>query len=205
MIGLINYGSGNIYAISNIYKSLNIPYIISDDTDELAKASKLVLPGVGAFDETMSLLGSKGLTDWLNEQVLEKSTPIIGVCVGMQIMTNGSEEGTLPGFGWVDAEVKKFDPSTLDKKPHLPHLGWNVAVPKDEGHHLFADVDVERGFYYLHSYYCKCNDESDILSTTEYGISYTSAFQHGNVYGVQFHPEKSHHNGTAILKNFANS
>ena len=203
MIGLINYGSGNIFAIANIYKSLNIPHFMSSDVSELAKADKLVLPGVGAFDETMQLFQSLAIKDWLDEAVLLKKVPIIGVCVGMQIMTKKSEEGNLPGFGWVDADVKRFDASLLKHKPHLPHLGWNTASPSSNNP-LFEGVDEQKGFYFLHTYYCECADEKDILSTTSYGKTFTSSFNHENIYGVQFHPEKSHSNGLKIFKNFAN-
>lgn len=202
MIGLINYGSGNIFAIANIYKSLNIPYLMSSDISELAKADKLVLPGVGAFDETMRLFQNLGIKDWLNETVLIKKTPIIGVCVGMQIMAKSSDEGNLPGFGWVDAEVKRFDESLLKQKPHLPHLGWNsIELAKENP--LFDGIDFDKGFYFLHTYYCQCSSESDVLSTTNYGKKFASSFNHENIFGVQFHPEKSHSNGLKIFKNFA--
>ena len=202
MIGLINYGSGNIFAIANIYKSLNIPHFMSSDVNELAKADKLVLPGVGAFDETMQLFHKLGIKDWLDEAVLVKETPIIGVCVGMQIMAKSSDEGDLSGFGWVDAEVKRFDESLLKQKPHLPHLGWNSISPAKESS-LFDGVDYDKGFYFLHTYYCQCTSESDVLSKTDYGKSFASSFNHKNIYGVQFHPEKSHSNGLKIFENFA--
>lgn len=202
MIGLINYGSGNIYAIANIYKRLDIPHFLSNNPAELRKADKLILPGVGAFDETMSLLNQSGVKDCLDEQVLEKKIPIMGVCVGMQILGEGSEEGNLPGFGWIKGQVKKFDISNLSSVPHLPHLGWNRIAPT-RAHSIFKGVDIARGFYFLHTYYFDCADENDTLAHTEYGIRYASAINRDNVYGMQFHPEKSHSNGIQLFKNFA--
>lgn len=202
MIGIVNYGSGNIHAVSNIYKRLNIPHFISKETRDLASATHLVLPGVGAFDETMRILNNSGLKIFLDELVLEKQIPVMGICVGMQLLAEGSEEGDLEGFGWIKGTVKKFDPSTLKQKPHLPHMGWNtVTIKRDNG--IFEDIDHTQGFYFLHSYYFNCESSNDILGTTDYGINYASAVNHKNVYGMQFHPEKSHQNGVHLFKNFS--
>lgn len=203
MIGIIDYGSGNIYAIANLYKRLNLEYILTNDHNELKKADKLILPGVGAFDETMQMLNNSGLKNLLDELVLVKKVPIMGVCVGMQIMANSSEEGDLEGFGWIKGHVKKIDKNALYSKPHLPHMGWNEIHVKETSP-LFNDIDTERGFYFLHSYYFSCKDESDSLATTHYGSHFSCVVNHENVYGVQFHPEKSHSNGIQIFKNFAN-
>jgi len=203
MIGLINYGSGNIFAIANIYKMLDIPFKMIDDPKELKSVDKLILPGVGAFDETMNLLNEKGLKDELDELVLVKKTPIIGVCVGMQILSEGSEEGIIPGFGWVKGNVKKIDESQLEAKPYLPHLGWNSITLKQE-HPLFAGVDCNRGFYFLHTYYFETNREDNVLTTSRYGKTFASAVINENIIGVQFHPEKSHSNGIQLFKNYAN-
>jgi imidazole glycerol-phosphate synthase subunit HisH len=169
----------------------------------LRQADKLILPGVGAYDETMELLNQKGLKTFLDEQVLVYQKPIIGVCVGMQILMEGSEEGNMAGFGWIKGKAKKFDVTKLRHKPHLPHLGWNSIKPTRE-HLLFNQIDQQHGFYFLHSYFVECSDPSDNLALTNYGIEYACAVNHNNVYGVQFHPEKSHSNGTQIFKNFAN-
>jgi len=203
MIGIIDYGSGNVHAIANIYKQLNIEYIVSNNLEELDSADKFILPGVGDFDDTMEQLRNKNLIDFLNNQVLVLKKPIVGVCVGMQIMAKSSEEGQTPGFGWIDATVKQLDSSKLAIKPYLPHLGWNQSIPVIE-HPLFMGINEERGFYFLHSYYMDCNSSSDIISHTFYGESFCSVVQHENVYGIQFHPEKSHENGLLIFKNFAN-
>lgn len=203
MIGIINYGSGNVYAIANIYKRLNIPHLVTNDPQELKSSTKLILPGVGAFDETMSLLNRTGLSELLNELVMFKKVPIMGVCVGMQILGDSSEEGALKGFGWIKGRVRKFDAQLLKQKPHLPHMGWNTAQQKRPCK-LIDNMDFEQGYYFLHSYYFDCNDPADILTSTAYGIEFASAINHDNVYGIQFHPEKSHQNGSKLFRNFAN-
>lgn len=203
MITLIDYGSGNIHAIANIYKRINIPYIITNDPKELKDAQKLILPGVGDFDETMMLLNNLGIKDVLDELVVNKKTPILGVCVGMQILGNKSEEGSLEGFGWIKGRVRKIDESKLLNKPHLPHMGWNTVAIKRENP-LFDNVITENGFYFLHSYYFDCEDNADVLTTTQYGEEFASAINHENVFGFQFHPEKSHQNGIELFRNFAN-
>lgn len=202
MIGIVDYGSGNIYAIANIYKRLNIDFIISGNANELNKATHLLLPGVGAFDETMRILNSSGLKGFLDEMVLDKRKPVMGICVGMQLLAEGSEEGNLEGFGWIKGYVKKFDPAFLKSKPHLPHLGWNT-VELAKPHAIFNDIDYAKGFYFLHSYYFACSNNEDILGTTNYGITYASAVNHSNIFGMQFHPEKSHQNGLNIFNNFS--
>ncbi len=201
-IGIVNYGSGNIFSISNIYKKGNIDFFISSEPKELAQASHLILPGVGAFDETMKTLNDSGLKVFLDEMVLGEKKPILGICVGMQLLAENSEEGNLQGFGWIKGRVRKFDESVFKQKPYLPHLGWNT-VNIQQQHAIFNQVDPEEGFYFLHSYYFDCQDSQDILSTTDYGISFASAVHHENVYGMQFHPEKSHQNGINIFYNFS--
>jgi glutamine amidotransferase len=203
MIAIINYGSGNIQAIANIYHKLNIPFIITNQVEELKTATKLVLPGVGAFDEVMERLNASGLRDKLDEMVLVKKIPVIGVCVGMQILAKSSEEGVAQGLGWIDGVVKKVSVTKLRHKPHLPHMGWNVAKPKRQSA-LLDNLEIEKGFYFLHSYCFHCNNPEDVLMTTDYGEEVIAAVNHGNTYGMQFHPEKSHNNGIQIFKNFAN-
>lgn len=204
MIGIINYGSGNIYAIANIYNQLGISHKIISDYRDLKLADKLILPGVGAFDETMSLIKQKNFLDELNELVLEKNVPIIGVCVGMQILASRSHEGKEEGFGWIKGKVKKLDASKIEKKPFLPHMGWNsIKFSREDG--LFTDIDADRGFYFLHSYYFECENADDIMATTSYGEDFTVAVNRDNVFGLQFHPEKSHKNGLKIFENFANA
>ena len=201
-IGIVNYGSGNIFSISNIYKKSNIDFFISSEPNELIEASHLILPGVGAFDETMKILNDSGLKGFLDEMVLEDKKPILGICVGMQLLAENSEEGNLQGFGWIKGKVRKFDESVFSQKPYLPHLGWNTVNMQKE-HALFNKIDTEEGFYFLHSYYFDCQNHQDILTTTDYGISFASAVHHENIYGLQFHPEKSHQNGINIFYNFS--
>ncbi|WP_026767998.1 imidazole glycerol phosphate synthase subunit HisH [Asinibacterium sp. OR53] len=201
MVGIVNYGSGNIYAISNIYKRANIPHIISNNHRELQTATHLLLPGVGAFDETMNILIDSGLKNFLDEMVLDKKIPVMGICVGMQLLAESSEEGDLEGFGWIKGRVRKFDSTKLRQKPHLPHLGWNTVTTK-KNHLIFNNVDPELGFYFLHSYYFDATNEEDIIGTTDYGINFASAVHHDNIFGMQFHPEKSHQNGISVFENF---
>ncbi len=203
MIKIVDYGSGNTRAIHNVYKQLNIECSFAKAPRDLAQATKLILPGVGAFDEAMSQLVDSGLREALDELVLLKKTPILGICVGMQIMGNKSEEGNLPGLGWIKGKVKKIDTTQLSHKPHVPHLGWNSISPVVSSS-LLDDIDCTYGFYFLHTYYFSCDNDKDTLTQTEYGKSFASAVFHDNVYGVQFHPEKSHQNGIQLFKNFAN-
>lgn len=203
MIGLINYGSGNINAIANIYNRLNIDFTFINSAEDIDKADKLILPGVGDFDETMTLLSQMNIIDPLNDYVVKRSIPILGVCVGMQILGESSEEGSLAGLGWIKGSVKKMNESAILEKPYLPHMGWNSVDIKRE-HQLFDGIDTSDGFYFLHSYHFDCMDNNDILCTSRYGIEFTAAINRNNVYGMQFHPEKSHANGIRLFKNFAN-
>jgi imidazole glycerol-phosphate synthase subunit HisH len=203
MIGIINYGSGNIFAIANLYKRLDIPFILTDNHIELRKVDKLILPGVGAFDETMQMFNSSGLKNLLDDLVLVEKKPILGVCVGMQIMGNSSDEGSLEGFGWIKGKIKKIDATLLNHKPYIPHMGWNEIQPKKPSV-LFNDIDTARGFYFLHSYYFDCENQENSLASSYYGQEFSCVVNDENVYGVQFHPEKSHSNGIQIFKNFAN-
>jgi len=202
MITIVNYGSGNIHAIGNIYDRLKVPYKVAGHPDEIKGAEKIILPGVGAFDETISMLDHLGFRDVLNQEVQENKVPVLGICVGMQILANNSEEGALAGLGWINGTVRQIDKTLLIHKPKLPHLGWNSIEVQKSGP-LFDDIHQEDGFYFLHSYFFDCVDEADVMSTTTYGKRFASSVNHGNIYGVQFHPEKSHQNGINLLKNFA--
>jgi glutamine amidotransferase len=203
LITLIDYGSGNISAIANIYERLNVHYKVAKTPDELRGADKLFLPGVGAFDETMLLLINKGFKEVMDEEVLKNKVPIFGICVGMQVLGNSSDEGELPGLGYINGVVRKFNESLIKGKPKLPHMGWNTIKEKSKTR-LLNGIDLEIGFYFLHSYYFDCENISDVVATTHYGQEFASVVCNSNVYGVQFHPEKSHSNGVNLLKNFAN-
>ncbi|PKN70943.1 MAG: imidazole glycerol phosphate synthase subunit HisH [Deltaproteobacteria bacterium HGW-Deltaproteobacteria-12] len=202
MIGIINYGLGNIKAFANIYNRLGIPFRIVSAPDDLQSVAKIILPGVGAFDLAIQLLEKSGLRQSLDEIALTRGLPVLGVCVGMQIMANSSQEGELSGLGWIAGEVKKFDPSKLTSATHLPHMGWNNVQPVLKNG-LLKNMDSESRFYFLHSYYFHCRRNDDVLAVTDYGGPFASAIASGNIFGVQFHPEKSHQWGIQLLKNFA--
>ena len=202
MITIIDYGLGNIRAFANVYDRLNIPVSVARSSDDLRNATKIILPGVGAFDHAMSKLNGSGMRETLEQRVLGHRVPVLGICVGMQILARSSEEGILPGLGWIDGTVKKLDISFLQSKTRLPHMGWNTIHPHPRDP-LLLNLDDDSRFYFLHSYYFHCNNPDDTIATTEYGIEFTSAARHHNIYGVQFHPEKSHNWGIQLLKNFA--
>ena len=202
MVTIIDYGVGNVFAFQNVFKRLNIPSKIAKCENDLMDSSKLILPGVGHFDYAMSQLNKSGMRNRLNELVLIENVPVIGICVGMQMMSRKSDEGILDGLGWIDAEVKKFDESTISHHTKLPHMGWNDVTP-NKNHPLFRGLEQEAIFYFLHSFYFKCLDEKNSISKTDYGINFSSSVQHNNIYGIQFHPEKSHSFGEKLLENFS--
>ena len=202
MITIIDYGVGNINAFVNVYKRVNVPTKIAKTAADLEGAQKLILPGVGHFDHAMSELIKSGMRGKLDELIIVQKIPVIGICVGMQMMGNSSDEGKLRGLGWIDASVKKFDETKIQQVTRLPHMGWNDVHPVISNP-LFEGLEKEALFYFLHSYYFECNNRADILATSEYGDEFTCAAHHENVYGIQFHPEKSHHYGETLLHNFA--
>jgi glutamine amidotransferase len=200
MIGIIGYGVGNIKAFSNIYKNFDMPYKIVKTKDDFENVTKLILPGVGSFDHAMTSLQNSGMRETLDELVLVKKLPVIGICVGMQMLAKSSDEGELSGLGWIDGVVKKFDKSKIQNGP-LPHMGWNSLNIKDEKS-VLSGLDINPRFYFLHSYYFDCRDKNDVLATASYGEEFECVVNHENIYGIQCHPEKSHHNGMKLLKNF---
>lgn len=201
MIGVVDYGLGNVQAFLNIYKGLNINATAVRAASELANVDHIILPGVGSFDWAMERLDASGMRGSLDEMVLNKQCPLLGVCVGMQMLARGSEEGKLPGLGWIPADVKRFDEHRFTQKTHLPHMGWNDIVPRGVDS-LFRGMADPR-FYFLHSYYFLPDRSEHILATTDYNGEFASTVRAGNVFGTQFHPEKSHHWGIQLLKNFA--
>jgi glutamine amidotransferase len=202
MITIIDYGLGNIKALVNVYNNLNIPINIATQCDDLEKASKVILPGVGAFDYAMQRLEISGMRQTLDEIVLHRHVPVLGICVGMQMLACSSEEGRLPGLGWIDGEVKKFNIPSLSEPLCLPHMGWNNIKPV-KINILLQGLDLDARFYFLHSYYFHCHKNEDIIAVTDYGGEFACAVNSENVFGVQFHPEKSHQWGIQLLKNFA--
>jgi len=202
MITIVDYGLGNVRAFANVYERLNIKTKLAHSAEDLSRADKIILPGVGSFDHAIRLLNGSGMRDELDKQVLLQKKPVIGVCLGMQIMAKSSDEGKLAGLGWIDAEVKLFDIKKIPYTTKYPHMGWNsMQLVRDS--EILKGLDSASRFYFLHSYYIVCKDSNDVLTTTEYGITYTSAVNRENIYGFQYHPEKSHANGVQLLKNFA--
>lgn len=201
-IVIIDYDMGNPGSIMNMLKYLNIEAIISNNPEEIKKAKKIILPGVGAFDNGISNLKEKGLFNLLNEKVLVENTPILGICLGMQLMTLSSEEGEMDGFGWIKASVKRFSPNK-EIKLKVPHIGWN-NVEVLNPHPITDNITVDSKFYFVHSYHVVCEEQTDVISRTHYDISFDSIIAKDNIYGCQFHPEKSHKHGMKILENFQN-
>ncbi len=202
MITLIDYGLGNIKAFANVYKNLNIPVSIARNSDQLLDTERLILPGVGSFDYAMQRLTDSGMRETLDHLVINKGIPVLGICVGMQMLAKSSEEGTSPGLGWIDGVVKRFDPSSFDYCACIPHMGWNDVVPVGKSN-LMLNLEQDARFYFLHSYYFHCFEAHDTIAASNYGIEFSSAVGHKNIYGVQFHPEKSHQWGMQLLRNFA--
>jgi glutamine amidotransferase len=202
MIAIVDYGSGNVAAIADIFKLLKLPHAITRDHAELRTAERYILPGVGAFDPTMRTLRDSGLVDLLNEEVQGKGKKILGICVGMQVLGDASDEGSLPGLGWIPGHIRRIDATKIQRLPKLPHMGWN-SVQLKAASPIFEGVDLERGFYFLHSYYFNAADSSNVTVTVEYGDELPCGVARGSVFGLQFHPEKSHANGVAVFRNFA--
>lgn len=201
MITIVDYGLGNLGSISNMFKRIGVTSLITSNIDEITQADKLLLPGVGHFDAAMRKIDELGLREVLDKKVVVENTPILGICLGMQLLTNGSEEGSRKGFGWIDADTIKFNfPNNQELK--IPHMGWNL-VSRSQPCPLTDGFDDEFRFYFVHSYHVNVkNIENSMLNTT-YGVKYDSGIFKDNIYGVQFHPEKSHRYGMKLLSNFA--
>jgi len=201
MITIVDYGLGNILAFANVYKRLNMEVRFARTAEDLEGAQRIILPGVGAFDHAMERLGRSGMMEPLHRLVTKDRVPVLGICVGMQMLAQSSEEGVLPGLSWIDARVRHFKSSPEAAGLPLPHMGWN-DVSAREGNPLFHGLEDQARFYFLHSYYMECAEPSDVAATASYGLDFHCAVNHGNIFGVQFHPEKSHHFGQQLLKNF---
>lgn len=199
MIVVVDSHMGNPGSILNMLKKIGVPAKLSAADGDLAAASKLILPGVGAFDAGMVNLEKAGVIPRLTERV-QAGVPTLGICLGMQLLTKRSEEGERPGLGFIDAEVVRFRPT--DKTLKVPHMGWN-AVQTVRRTPLVEELPEASRFYFVHSFYTRCASEADVVLTATYGAPFCAAFQHGNVMGVQFHPEKSHRFGMALLRSFA--
>lgn len=202
MIKVVDYGLGNVRAFLNVYKRLNISADVAKSAIDLKGASKIILPGVGSFDHAMELLQHSGMKEMLTDMVLSNGIPVLGICVGMQILAACSEEGQLEGLRWIGGSVCKLKPNGASELLRLPHMGWN-DVEVVGSSKLFSGLETNARFYFLHSYYFKTDSQDSILATSDYGMRFSCAVNSGNIYGVQFHPEKSHQCGTQLLKNFA--
>ena len=202
MIGIIDYGLGNVKAFLNIYKQLNIPSSLVSCKEDILNSERLILPGVGSFDWAISRLENKGLFNILNDAILVNKIPILGVCVGMQIMAKSSEEGIKRGFGWIDGEVKRFTFKESSNNFLNVHMGWNEISTRRQSV-LLKGIDEKSRFYFLHSYYFYSDHKELIIANSNYGSDFTCCLEFKNCYGVQFHPEKSHKWGIQLLKNFS--
>lgn len=202
MMHIVDYGLGNVQAFLTMFKRLGLEATRAKTAADLASASKIILPGVGAFDHAIELLDQSGMRPVLETLVVNDKVPVLGICVGMQILATSSEEGRLPGLGWVPGKVRSFRSDERSVSLPLPHMGWNDVQPKSSAP-IFAGLESDARFYFLHSYFFECDEPSNIAATASYGMDFSCAVAAGNVYGVQFHPEKSHHFGAQLLKNFA--
>jgi glutamine amidotransferase len=202
MIHVIDYGLGNVQAFLTMYKRLGFEATRAKTAADLSGARKIILPGVGAFDHAIELLNQSGMRSTLESLVLNDKVPVLGICVGMQLLATSSEEGRLSGLGWVPGKVRTFRCNEKSAVLPLPHMGWNDVQPTP-GSALFAGLESDARFYFLHSYFFQCEESSHIAAFASYGLDFSCAVSAGNVHGVQFHPEKSHHFGTKLLKNFA--
>jgi len=200
MIAIIDYGMGNIRSLSNAIEYIGRDVVVTSDPRVIKDANKLILPGVGAFGDAINAIREKGLDEILYKDVVEKKKPMLGICLGLQLLALSSDEhGFHKGLGWLKAEVTKFDPALRIK---IPHIGWN-DICYTEPHPLFRGLkNNERAFYFVHSFYIKCKNPEDILATCNYGIDFTAAICLDNIVATQFHPEKSQDNGIQVLKNF---
>jgi glutamine amidotransferase len=201
MIVIVDHGMGNLGSIHNMLRKIGADGIRSADPDVVAKADKLVLAGIGAFDGAAARLAQLGLVDVLNDAVLERGVPTLGVCLGMQLMARSSEEGAQAGLGWLDAEVKRFAFPAGVRLP-VPHMGWE-EIRRTRPSPLFPEADGSRRFYFSHAYHLVCHDESDVAATATYGYPFPAAVHRGNILGTQFHPEKSHVFGLEVYRRFA--
>lgn len=202
MIRIVDYGVGNIQAFLTLFKRQGIAAAKASTPEELQDATRLILPGVGHFDHAIQRLNASGLRPELERLVLLESVPVIGICVGMQMLADTSEEGSLPGLGWVPGSVKSFSSNPLMTNLPMPHMGWNTLQTKPDSRLFKAGFDNEPQFYFLHSYYFDAEDKRDVVASAYYGTDFDVVISRGHIHGVQCHPEKSHHWGAQLLKNF---
>ena len=201
MITIVDYGMGNLGSVFNMFKKIGVASKITSDLDEINLAEKILLPGVGSFDNAMKRLNESGIREVLDRKVLEEGVPVLGICLGMQLLTKSSEEGSEKGLGWVNAKAKKFQ-FKKEEKLKVPHMGWNFVFHSTSSK-LTENFAENSRFYFVHSYYVEVEDQENSILKTNYGLEFDSAIQNENIYGAQFHPEKSHKFGMKLFENFA--
>lgn len=202
MIAIINYGLGNILSIKNMLKKVGYDSIVANSVKEVENATKIILPGVGHFDYGMKMVRNAPFFEYLQKKVLIDRTPILGICLGAQMLLERSEEGRERGLGWIKGECRRFDKNRMKEPMAIPNMGWtDVHFIKETS--LNRNIENIPRYYFVHSYHMNCSNPEDILATSHYGYQFTAVVNKGNIYGVQFHPEKSHKFGMAVLKNFA--
>jgi len=202
MIVIIDYGMGNLRSINKAFERLNIKALVSSKKEDIDNADKLILPGVGHFSNGMKNLNNLDIIELLIKKITIDKISILGICLGLQLFTNSSEEGNVAGLGLIDGKTVRFDFAGKDNNLKVPHMGWNTVEIKKENK-LLNSINNDELFYFVHSYYITCNDKKDVLTTTTYGYEFASAVQKNNIYGTQFHPEKSHSAGLKMLLNFS--
>jgi glutamine amidotransferase len=203
VIRIVDYGVGNIQAFMTMFKRLGIPVQRARSASDLLGSARLILPGVGAFDHAMGLLNDSGMRATLETLVLEQNVPVLGVCVGMQMLATGSDEGVLPGLNWVPGRVRAFANTPQSASLPMPHMGWNDLQVTDGAHLFRQGFEADPRFYFLHSFYFDAQDKACVAATAHYGLDFDAVVSRGHIHGVQCHPEKSHHWGAQLLKNFA--
>jgi imidazole glycerol-phosphate synthase subunit HisH len=202
MIAIVDYKIGNLGSVANMLKRVGAAATVTSDPDTIRRADKLILPGVGAFENGMANLAELGLLPVLEALVIGERRPLLGICLGMQLLTRRSEEGKAPGLGWIEGETVRFRFEPEQGALKVPHMGWNTVTPVHRDS-LFRDLDDEHRFYFAHSYHVVCERSEDVLATTRHGYNFVASLERGNIMGIQFHPEKSHRYGLQLLKNFA--
>lgn len=203
MIRIVDYGVGNIQAFMTLFKRLGIDAQRADCAEALQGSTRLILPGVGHFDHAMQCLNASGMRPALESMVLEQKVPVLGICVGMQMLAAGSDEGRMPGLNWVPGRVRAFSANSLSANLPMPHMGWNDLQTRKKAALFSRGFEENPQFYFLHSYYFDAENKDDVAATAIYGFDFDAVVSRGHIHGVQCHPEKSHHWGAQLLKNFA--